>query len=134
MLSFDIFFKSSGSILIKVEVDDTKTYTLVYDTSKTLMKTRKNGVTYGVGLTHMCRKITRNLWTDLNKAFGEKGRKKDKKKRTKLRITEIQSLTLEGEGFIGKVKAFIGATFFTNITKPYRSADGDQVAVNKALK
>ena len=103
MLSFDIFFKSSGSIAIKVEVDDTKTYTIFYDTSESLMKTRKSGVTYGVGLTPHWRRITRNLWIDLNKAFMERGRKKENRKRAKLRITEIQSLTLRGEGFIGMV-------------------------------
>ena len=103
VLSFDIFFKSSGTISVKVEVGDTKIYTLFYDTSETLMETHKSAVTYGVGLHPKWRRITRNLWTDLNKAFGERRRKKENKKRGKLRITEIQSLTLQGDGFIDNI-------------------------------
>ncbi|XP_028393694.1 D-glucuronyl C5-epimerase B-like [Dendronephthya gigantea] len=105
VLSFDILFKSSGSISIALEVDDTKAYTLLYDTSETLVEVHKqhSTATYGIGPTREWRRITRNLWIDLNKAIGEKGRKRDTKKRTKLRITEIRSAALKGEGLIDNI-------------------------------
>ena len=102
VLSLDILFKSSGSISIKVEVDDTKAYTIVYDTSETVMEVEKATATYGIGPTREWRKITRNLSTDFNKAFGERGRKKQKKEKPKLHITELQSLSFRGTGYIGK--------------------------------
>ena len=102
VLSFDILFKSSGSVTIKVEVDDTKTYTIVYDTGESVMEIKEATVTYGIGPTRGWRRITRNLSTDFNKAFGERGRKKHKKEKPKLHITELQSLTLQGLGCIGK--------------------------------
>lgn len=84
-------------------MDDTRTIALVYDTSEKLLKTQKSRVTYGIGQTREWRKISRNLMIDLNKALGVRGRKK-KNGGTgrKLRITEIRSLALQGEGFIGK--------------------------------
>ena len=90
-VSFDILFKSSGSVSMKVKVEDTKIYTIVYNTSETVMKTTKATITYGIGPTREWRRITRDLSTDLSKAMGMKRERK----------IELQSLTLQGLGYIG---------------------------------
>ena len=102
VLSFDILLKSPGSISIKVKLDDTKANTIVYDTSETVMEIGKDTATYGIGLPRTWRRITRNLKPDLTKAFEMMDRKRRTKKQVHLRIKEIQSLTLQGMGYIGK--------------------------------
>lgn len=87
-----------------LEADDTKQFTIVYETSTELMKVEKKTVTYGIGLPKAWRKITRNVLTDLHKAFHEKSKRgKNEGKKRKLRLTEIQTMTLHGNGYIDNI-------------------------------
>ena len=104
VLSFDIHFKSPGKITILLEVDDNKEFIIVYETSTNLMTVKGKTVTYGIGMTKEWRRLSRNLLVDLHKGFeGKSKRAKNESKKRRLRLTEIQTLTLHGRGAIDNV-------------------------------
>lgn len=101
IVSFDLLLGGEVRVSIVIETDNSDFYTVHYTTNNDLISSAASEIFYGMGHWNGWRRIVRNLDTDLRKGLrfpdGKNG------KRSKLSLTEIQSISLHGKGSIDNI-------------------------------
>lgn len=103
ILTFDLLLRGEVRVSVVIETDNSVLYTVHYSTNNVLISATESEVFYGLGRWKGWKRIVRSLDTDLRKGLALRAADKKKTRKSKLSLTEIQSIALRGRGAIDNI-------------------------------